>query len=425
MARSGTGTPDGEFWSTVDRPRRRRPAPTGSSTLAETRALWASAAGRVLIATVATIAVLAVAGLVLLWPGSTPGTSRDALGATSTATVLRVIDGPCPGGGSCRRLVADVGGARSATITVGPLATAPALSPGQRVRVDRVELPRPADGTTESRSSAPVYGFVDVERGRPLLLMLLGLGLLAAVLLRSRGVLAFAGLGLSVLVAVVFVVPAVLAGEPALLVALVAAVLVMFVTLVLTHGVGAQTLAAAVGITSTLLLACGLALATAGAAHLGGVSDDASLLLAEQHRSLSLQGVVVAGMVIGALGVLVDTAVTQASAVMALRRARPSSSARELRAGATAVGRDHLSATIHTLVLAYVGASLTLLLAMRSTGLGLQDALNSQTVAEPVVAAVVGCAALLIAVPVTTTLAAALASRLAVASIPDGHGHAH
>ena len=424
----GSADGDPDFWEAVDRPARRRRARDREGlavaapgilrrSLQESRDLAATATGLVLIAGVAAIALATLAGLLLLWPASPDAGPKDVLGRTTTATVTRVVDGPCTGG-ACRRITVDVDG-RSAVVTVGPVATAPALDLGDRVRVGRVAPTRGLPAGSED------YTFVDLARGRPLLLMLLGLAALAVVLLRWRGLLAFVGLALSVLIATTFVVPAVLDGSPALLVALVASAAVMLVTLVLTHGLGVQTLTAAIGITATLLLACGLAVGLAGFAHLTGYTDDAALVLHERNRELSLEGVVVAGMVIGCLGVLADTAVTQASAVMALRRASPTSTAAELREGAIEVGRDHLSATIHTLVLAYVGASLPLLLAMRTTGLGFADAINGEAIAEPIIAAVVGCAALLIAVPVTTGLTAAFAVRLPVRAIPDGHAHAH
>jgi uncharacterized membrane protein len=130
-------------------------------------------------------------------------------------------------------------------------------------------------------------------------------------------------------------------------------------------------------------------------------------------------------MVVGALGVLADTAVTQASAVMALRRANPGSRPRALYRGALSVGRDHLSATIHTLVLAYVGAALPLLLLLQGGKAPLADALNSQAIAEPIVATLVGSVALLAAVPLTTGVAALLVGRMPAAALGDGRRHAH
>jgi uncharacterized membrane protein len=249
--------------------------------------------------------------------------------------------------------------------------------------------------------------------------------LAATLLLRRRGLLAVLGVVLSLVVVLEFLVPAILDGRPGLLVSLVSALAVMFITLVLTNGIGVQTLAAALGISTTLLLSCGLAVAGLHFAHLDGKTDDVTLALGVQDASLSLQGVVLAGMLIGALGVLADTAVTQASAVMALRRANPALPARALYREGFVVGRDHLSATIHTLVLAYTGAALPLLLVMRQSQLGIGDALNAQTIAEPIVATIVGCAALIAAVPLTTGLAAALAVHIPASSLPDGHGHGH
>jgi uncharacterized membrane protein len=111
---------------------------------------------------------------------------------------------------------------------------------------------------------------------------------------------------------------------------------------------------------------------------------------------------------------------------MALRRANPELTARPLFGAAFTVGRDHLSATIHTLVLAYVGGALPLLLVLRSSGVGLTDALNTQDVAEPIVASVVGCLGLVLAVPLTTALASSLIARVPADLVPDAHRtHAH
>jgi uncharacterized membrane protein len=199
----------------------------------------------------------------------------------------------------------------------------------------------------------------------------------------------------------------------------------MLVTVTLTNGIGAQTMAAAIGITATLLLACGLAAAGAQIASLDGRADDLALALGQQTQSISLTGVVIAGMIVGALGVLADTAVSQASAVMALRRADATLSGHALYRAALVVGRDHLSATIHTLVLAYAGALLPVLLILANLHVTTVDALNMQAIAEPAIATAVGCIALIAAVPITTSLAAALVARIPANQLPDGHAHPH
>jgi uncharacterized membrane protein len=131
-------------------------------------------------------------------------------------------------------------------------------------------------------------------------------------------------------------------------------------------------------------------------------------------------------MVVGALGVLADNGVTQASAVLALRRANPLLSAMRLYREAFSVGRDHLVAMIHTLVLAYVGAALPLILVLSGANVGLTDAVNSQDVAEAIVTTLVGAIALLASVPLTTGLAAVLVARVPTGALgTDAHGHVH
>ena len=113
-------------------------------------------------------------------------------------------------------------------------------------------------------------------------------------------------------------------------------------------------------------------------------------------------------------------------AVTALREANPSLGPIGLYRGAFSVGRDHLAATIHTLVLAYVGASLPLMLILSSANVATADALNIQDVAEPIVATLVGSVALLASVPLTTGLAALLVARVPPRALaPGAHDHAH
>lgn len=239
---------------------------------------------------------------------------------------------------------------------------------------------------------------------------------LALILPRWRGPLATLGVLLSLFLLLKFIVPALLDGRPAILVALTGSLAVKFVTVSLTNGLGAQAMAAAAGITATLLLARGLAGAGVQLASLDGRGDD-SRSAADPNRPLT--GVVLAGMIVGALGVLADMAATQASAVMALHRADPTLTGPARYRAALVVGRDHPSATIHTLVLVYAGALLLLLLIITNLQMTTVDTLNTQAIAESAIATAIGCVALIAAVPLTTGLAAALAARLPASYIPD------
>jgi uncharacterized membrane protein len=149
--------------------------------------------------------------------------------------------------------------------------------------------------------------------------------------------------------------------------------------------------------------------------------------LGAAQAGLSLQGLLVAGMVIGALGVLVDLTVSQASTVIALRRANPSLGFGGLFRCALDVGHDHIAATVHTLVFAYAGAALPVLLIFNVGGTSFADAFNGEAVAAEVIAALVGSIGLIASMPITTALAALLAPRMSDRQLEaaEGHSHAH
>lgn len=400
----------------------------------EVQTLWATRAGRALVAAVAAIFVFTVIALAALWPPSTDGPgSLDDPPATFTATVTSVRVEPCPGpetGDSaaaqqCRTIVTDANGEMPPPpyeFDLGPADGGIAYEVGDRVRVG--ENP-PVEGLPDDVEQAS-YSLIGPDHTRSLFIAAALLGVVAVVALRGRGLLALAGVALSLLLLVEFLVPAILAGKPPVLVALVGALAVMFVTLVLTNGIGAQTLAGALGIALTLVLTTVLGLIAVRATGLDGTGSELSITLAQAADGVSLEGVLLAGMVIGGLGVLADTAVTQASAVMALRRANPSLAARGLYREAVQVGRDHLSATIHTLVLAYAGATLPLLLVLEAGRSSTIDTINQTDISEPILATIIGCAGLVAAVPLATGLAASLVARIPVAALPDEHhGHHH
>ncbi len=397
--------------------RRRRRAPRAH----EGDSLARTPGGRALIAAVAALAAATLIGLVVLWPSGSPSQKTRGFVRTVAASVDRSFLAPCAPSTSarCRELEITVHGQR-ATVDLGPASTTSAIAPGTSVRVSPVTLPRAGLSPAQQQ-----WEFVNIDRQAPLLWLAGALLLLALLVIRLRGLLAAVGVGLSLLLLTKFLVPAILDGESAVLVALVCALAVMFVTLTLTSGIGPQSLAAALGIGSTLLLVSLVALFAVHFAHIDGRTDELSAYLASINPNISLQGIVLAGMVIGALGVLADIAVTQASAVMVLRRTDPDLGSGALYRAAFHVGRDHLSATIHTLVLAYAGASLPLLLITHSSGVGLTDALSTQDIAQPIVATLVGCIGLVCAVPLTTGLAAVLVARVPPRALKGAHAHAH
>jgi uncharacterized membrane protein len=387
------------------------------------RDLLKTRAGRVAAATCAALTVATLIAMALLWPTG-KSDLKLATPPSEQAEVVAVAATQCPQGlRNCRRITIELGSGpdsgRTFDIEEGGGGSVLRLSPGDAIRVNR-------NPQVDAPAGVQPYSLADFDRRTPMVWLVVAFVVIAALFGRRRGVMALVGLVVSLGVVVFFIVPAILDGRPPLAVALAGSLAVMLATIGLAHGVGAKSQAAALGTAASLTLTVALALAFTKLAHLSGFGDEAATNLNGLGANLSLQGLVLAGMVIGALGVLDDVTVSQASAVMALRRANPLQGFRELYRGALDVGRDHVAATVNTLVLAYAGASLPLFLVFSVGGVPFTDAVNGETVAEPVVATLVGSIGLIAAVPITTALAALLASRLPPERLPVGeHAHAH
>ncbi len=371
----------------------------------------------------AAIAVGTVVALVLLWPTERPDSRLAGFSAeTELGTVERIVQFRCsesPTQG-CRRAAvrlnegAEAGKTVALELETGGLA--PKLEPGDEVRVAKDVPPPGVPGGT-------LYSLADFERRAPMLWLALAFGLLVVVLGRLRGALSLLGLGVSLAVVLVFLIPAILGGRPPLAVAIVGATAIMLATILLAHGVNGKSLAAVLGTTASLLLTVALAVAFTELTHLTGFATEEAVLLQSNDAGIPLEGLLVAGMVIAALGVLDDLTISQASTVMALHAARPEQAFGELYRRGIEVGRDHVTATVNTLVLAYVGASLPVLLVLTLGEVDTLEAINFEIIASEIVATLVGSIGLIAAVPVTTALAALLPARIGAGSPAPSHAH--
>ena len=372
-----------------------------------------------------------VIGLVTLWPDRRVEQPRELVRPTTVRAEVEAIRAiPCsvPGQRDCRRVTARVAEGRSK----GALARFSVMEPADRLRLavgDEVRLSesRLPPGAQLGGVEVDRWALADFERRTPLLLVALGFAFLVVLAGRWKGLRALLGLALSLGVVVWFIVPALLAGESAAGVALVGSLAIMLATLVITHGVSAKMLAASLGTAAALLLTLGLGSFFISAAHITGLASEEAIYLRTSVGDISVRGLLLAGIVIAALGVLDDLTVSQASTVMALRRANPTLGFGRLFREAIAVGHDHVAATVNTLVLAYAGASLPVLLIFSLGDTRFGDAVNSESVASEIVATLAGSIGLIAAVPLTTALAAVLALQLPPAELARAasHGHAH
>ncbi|WP_402469735.1 YibE/F family protein [Isoptericola aurantiacus] len=257
------------------------------------------------------------------------------------------------------------------------------------------------------------YVFMDYEREVPF--ALLGLAYVVVVLLvaRWRGLAALVGLAVAFAVFVGFTFPALLSGQDALGVALVTSSAVMLAVLYLAHGLTARTTVALLGTLAGLALTAGIGAWAAGAAQITGASEEIATNLPTIAPGVDLRGIALCGLVLAGMGVLNDVTITQASAVWELRALAPHASRRALFGRAMRIGRDHIASTVYTIAFAYVGAALPLLLTVWLLDQTPLMTLTSGEIAEEVVRTLVGSIGLVLAIPITTAIAAVTVPRAA------------
>lgn len=361
----------------------------------------------------APIALLTLVALIWLWPtGDVAGSNSDR------ATIATEVEGEIV---SIERtqcdeeLPDDVNGCGRATIRLddgaeveAPLpngAGAPLIAEGDGVVVVQSESP---DGD--------VYGIVDHQRSTQLWTLVIAFALALVAFGRWRGVTALVGLVATFVVLTVFVVPAILRGESPVMVAIVGSATIAITVLYLTHGFGLATTVALLGTLASLALTGLLAALTTGALHLTGVTDDLSAAVSTTY-GIDMASLLLAGIIIGSLGVLDDVTITQAATVGELARANRNYSARQLFGSAMRVGRSHIASVVNTIVLAYAGASLPILVLSVADNDSLLATASDQFLAQEIVRSLVATLGLIAAVPITTALAA-LALRQAESGRP-------
>lgn len=274
--------------------------------------------------------------------------------------------------------------------------------------------------------------FTDFIRTPALLWLFLTFVAFSLLISGWKGVRSLASMGISFVVILGFIIPQILAGNDPLWVSIAGSFFLLASTLYLVYGWTLKTHAAAFGTLFALCVTGALAVLFVNLARLSGFGDENALFLAQQiNFNLNLRGLLLGGMLIGALGVLDDLVITQASVTFEIHAANPNLPFAALYRRAMHVGRDHVAATVNTLVLAYAGAALPLFLLFSLSGQNALNLLNLEFVSEEVVSTMVGSLGLMSAVPITTLLASALArghhrlGKWARYLGPEGESHTH
>jgi len=384
-------------------------------------------ATRVVIGLLTVIGAITLIATAVLWPErqniEIPLPMQTAGGGaveTEAGTVVVADVGPCgsPSIGrvfadspeaprntsyECERILIDIESGPHAgnrtLLEISPGPGQPSLVAGDEIRIVRQTDPY---GT-------PMYSFDDYARGFPLALIAAVFFLVVIVVARWRGVRALLGLGFAFGVLVMFLLPALLDGKPAIPVALVSGSLILYAVLYLAHGVNLRTSSALLGTLTSMVVAAVLSWVAIEMTRLTGLSEEQNTNVATYIEHVSITGLLLAGFIIGSLGVLNDVTITQASAAFELAALDEQASRREIFAAAMRVGRDHIASTVYTLVLAYAGGALPLLLLFSVAGRSIRDVLVGDAVAIEIARSAVGGIALTLSVPLTTGIAVMLA----------------
>ncbi len=312
------------------------------------------------------------------------------------AVVIDISDGPCP---DCIDVTFEmVAGPDEGLLVEQTFSN----TPGTDFRDgDRVVMGYLPDSPLENR-----YQFFDRQR-RGVLWVVAAFFAVAVVLLgRMRGLAALGGLIASLGVLFWFVIPGILDGQPPVFIAIVGAALIAYLALYIAHGFQSLTTVALLGTLGALALTALLSAAVVEAAQLSGFASEEASYLTLFSEELDFRGLVLAGIVLGAMGALDDVTITQASAVWELRAADPTMTPRRLLRSGMRIGRDHIASTVNTLVLAYAGAAMPLLALFVLSEQSLGSLANSEAVATEIIRTLVGSIGLVAAVPFTTWLAA-------------------
>ncbi|MFF8292710.1 YibE/F family protein [Streptomyces sp. NPDC016309] len=399
---------------------------------------------KVIAAVLIPFATAVLVGLAVLWPGGAPEHERTGVGfdrQTEQGTVVRVDRVDCkdvnaaqvpPTGDTTTPEGREAVNSQQGQCAKATIEVTTGKDKGRRfvevVQPDASRQLEQGQGVVVAYApDAPrdlQYSVTDVDRKLPMLLLAGIFALVVVVVGRMRGVMALVALAVSFAVLTMFILPAILQGSNPLVVAVIGSSAIMLIALYSCHGLTARTSVAVLGTLISLLLIGLLGSLFIDWASLTGNTDDNTGLIHGLYPDIDMSGLLLAGVIIGSLGVLDDVTVTQTSAVWELHQADPGMGPRALYRAAIRIGRDHIASVVNTLVLAYAGAALPLLLLFSIAQSSVGTVANSELVAVEIVRTLVGSIGLVASVPVTTALAAMVVSadRPAAGTAPAPRG---
>jgi uncharacterized membrane protein len=293
------------------------------------------------------------------------------------------------------------------------------LESGQKVEVINGDIPlvnlqryKAGQKLILEKTPTGAYQINDYDRSDALLWLAVIFVALALMVGGWQGGTSLLGMILSLGVVFKVLLPALMAGKDPLLWSVISAMMILPVTFYLSHGFNRKTSVALVGTFFTLILAGGLSVIFSGLANLTGyASEEAGFVGGMLGKNLDMRGLLMAGMILGLVGVIDDVTVSQVAMVFQMKELAKTIKSGELFLRAMRVGRDHVASMINTLILVYAAASIPLLMLFVGANRSWTELVNLEMVAEELIRMIVGSIGVLASVPLTTFLAVALAPK--------------
>lgn len=252
-----------------------------------------------------------------------------------------------------------------------------------------------------------IYYISDYVRRDALGWLFAGFVILTIAIAGKRGVMSIVGMGISFAVIFAFILPRIIEGNDPILTAIAGSVVIIPSTFYFSHGLNKKTSIAVAGTLAALLITGILAGLAVNRAKLSGfATEEAGFLQVTSAGIIDMKGLLLAGIIIGVLGVLDDITVSQSAIVQQLKEANPRMKFEELYKRAMNVGQDHIASMVNTLILVYTGAALPLLLLFMDSSQTIAQVINYELIADEIVRTLVGSIGLILAVPITSVLAA-------------------
>ncbi len=256
------------------------------------------------------------------------------------------------------------------------------------------------------------YQITDYYRQKPISLLFWLFVITVIAIGKLYGITSLVGMFLSLAVIIKIILPQISSGTNPILVIIIASIFLIPTTFYLSHGINTKTNLAIVGTFISAIITVALAYIFTHLAHISGyANEEASFLDIAKNGQLNIQSLLIAGIIIGSIGILDDVSVSQVSVVNEIAKANPKLNFLELFSRSMSVGRDHVASMVNTLFLVYTGAAMPLLLLFLDNSVSLSQIINTEMVAEEIVRTLVASIGLILAVPTTTFMAASFYSK--------------